>query len=481
MNNHIRVWKPISGLENPKELSIPELRSLFKIWNELKEQLRGNDLYEEFLNKWARRWSIETGILERIYDITRGTTEMLIEQGFDASLIAHGETDRDSEAVVDFLNDHFEAHEFLMDFIGGTRLLSVSFIRELHCLIVRHQNMTIGINGQGSRITVPLIKGEWKKQPNNPTRADGSIVIYCPPEQTASEMDNLIRFYREIPVEYPEIRAAWLHHRFTQIHPFQDGNGRVARCLANIDFIKSGGFPIIVQREERSVYLDALEEADEGSLFKLIKLFARLQKNAFLQAISISQETISKDSALETILDAAERRIETRKRTRREQTDEIAAEIQVRTTSFLEEQGKIIEQRLKNVLLSLRINVMKSQFSEMHYYRRQIFEIAKCFNYWIDFRESRYWVKMAVRDGNNSNFVVILHQVGRPSQGTGVAISFIEFLDTEDDAEEINFISCSTEPYLFTWQDKYDEIEGQFTEWLNQSFLAAMTEWQKRL
>ena len=36
----------------------------------------------------------------------------------------------------------------------------------------------------------------------------------------------------------PEVEAAWLHHRFTQIHPFQDGNGRIARALATLIFVK---------------------------------------------------------------------------------------------------------------------------------------------------------------------------------------------------------------------------------------------------
>ena len=37
-----------------------------------------------------------------------------------------------------------------------------------------------------------------------------------------------------------EVEAAWLHHRFTQIHPFEDGNGRVARALASLVFIPDG-------------------------------------------------------------------------------------------------------------------------------------------------------------------------------------------------------------------------------------------------
>lgn len=50
----------------------------------------------------------------------------------------------------------------------------------------------------------------------------------------------------------PEVEAAWLHHRFTQIHPFQDGNGRIARLLASLVFIKAGWFPLVVTRDDRA-------------------------------------------------------------------------------------------------------------------------------------------------------------------------------------------------------------------------------------
>jgi Fic family protein len=46
----------------------------------------------------------------------------------------------------------------------------------------------------------------------------------------AAEMDKLVELHREHRAAgvAPEVESAWLHHRFTQIHPFQDGNGRVA-------------------------------------------------------------------------------------------------------------------------------------------------------------------------------------------------------------------------------------------------------------
>ena len=140
----------------------------------------------------------------------------------------------------------------------------------------------------GEKIEVPLERGVYKTLPNNPNIFDGSIHEYCPPEHVASEMDRLIQWHekhlrREIP---PEVEAAWLNHRFTQIHPFQDGNGRVARAIASLIFIKAGWFPLIVSADEKSTYLDALEEAGfRKSLETLVSRFSGVQKRLFVVAL----------------------------------------------------------------------------------------------------------------------------------------------------------------------------------------------------
>jgi len=77
-------------------------------------------------------------------------------------------------------------------------------------------------------------------------------------------MDRLIAMHLEhdqqgVP---PEIEAAWLRHRFSQIHPFQDGNGRVARALASLVFIKAGSFPLTVTGDDRNRYIGCLQIAD---------------------------------------------------------------------------------------------------------------------------------------------------------------------------------------------------------------------------
>ena len=112
----------------------------------------------------------------------------------------------------------------------------------------------------GDLFEAELVKGQYKKRPNNPTRPDGSIHQYCPPEHVDSEMERLIELHAQhvsqgVPVE---VQSAWLHPRFAQIHPYQDGNGRVARALASLAFIKAGWFPIVVTRDDRTRYIDAL-------------------------------------------------------------------------------------------------------------------------------------------------------------------------------------------------------------------------------
>jgi Fic family protein len=154
---------------------------------------------------------------------------------------------------------------------------------------MKHQNTITVFDEAGNAFETELRKGDYKILRNNPSREDGSIHEYCPPEHVSSEMDRLVAFHAqhtEIGVR-PEIEAAWLHHAFTQIHPFQDGNGRVARALASLVFIKAGLFPLLVTREDRVPYISALEQADAGNLEQLVKEFSTLQKRLLTKAIGL--------------------------------------------------------------------------------------------------------------------------------------------------------------------------------------------------
>lgn len=276
-----------------QNLAASELPPLVTVWNEQASRLRQSGEFRLFNEKLRREIAIETGIIERLYTIDRGTTRLLIEQGIKEALIPHGTTDRPVGQVVSLIRDQEAAIKGLFDFVGGQRTLSTSYIKQLHQLLTQSQNSTEALNtSTGQIVSVSLISGDWKRRPNNPLRQDGTVHQYCPPEQVASEMDRLVVMHnrhREQKVA-PEVESAWLHHRFTQIHPFQDGNGRVARCLASLVFIQAGYFPLVLTRDDRADYINALEIADEENLSALVTLFASRQRRTFLRSLSLSEQ-----------------------------------------------------------------------------------------------------------------------------------------------------------------------------------------------
>lgn len=170
----------------------------------------------------------------------------MVEQGFDEALLAHGQTDLPARDLMAMPRSHGDALDGLVALVRGDRPLSTSDIRELHAVLTRAQPSVHAVDGLGRAVKTEVLRGEWKRWPNNPRREDGTAFLYCPPEQLPGPMEELVRQHAERDRRPLEVQAAWLHHRFTQIHPFQDGNGRVARALANLVFLRAGLFPLVV-------------------------------------------------------------------------------------------------------------------------------------------------------------------------------------------------------------------------------------------
>jgi len=297
-------WQPIAGLPaDPKTLTDGELESLRRVWASQKKELIESGALDEFEKRLRREWAIETGVIENVYTLDRGVTRTLIEKGIDAALIPYGATNRDSTLVARIIQDHYDALEGMFDFIGGIRQLSTGYIKELHAALLRNQDTYAVVDQVGRAFEQRLEKGQYKTEPNSPIRPDGLVHEYCPPEHVASEMDRLVAMHsnhdaRGVPVE---VEAAWFHHRFAQIHPFADGNGRVARAIASLVFIKADWFPLVVKRDDWSRYVENLEKADQGDLRPLVTMFVEAQRNALILASEAAYDIRPISSANEAI------------------------------------------------------------------------------------------------------------------------------------------------------------------------------------
>lgn len=97
---------------------------------------------------------------------------------------------------------------------------------------------------------------------------NGNVIIsgasFIPPDyiHVPEQMSGLIEWYNnEGQNLHPVDRAAQLHTRFVEIHPFIDGNGRTARLLLNLELMRNGYTPAIITKEERLDYYASLEKA----------------------------------------------------------------------------------------------------------------------------------------------------------------------------------------------------------------------------
>ena len=95
------------------------------------------------------------------------------------------------------------------------------------------------------------------------------------------QLDLLLELYDEYrDAHHPLLVGAWLHHRFMQIHPFADGNGRTGRMLLNWHLRRADWLPISVHRKDRDRYLDAMDRADAGDLSVLTNFLIAMNRKA---------------------------------------------------------------------------------------------------------------------------------------------------------------------------------------------------------
>jgi len=138
--------------------------------------------------------------------------------------------------------------------------LSLDFILKVHEFIQR--NIDDETAGMFRRAQIFIKGSKWEPPPA---------------EVVDIEMDELLKWYNENKKRlHPFELAGLLHHKFLQIHPFIDGNGRVGREIMNF-ILHRNGFPLlIIPAESRQEYMERMAEADDGDLRSLLEFFVKV-------------------------------------------------------------------------------------------------------------------------------------------------------------------------------------------------------------
>jgi len=468
-------WKEISDLpQDVDSLRDRELESLFDVWNKDENRLDAERM--RVLNSQiAREWAIETGIVENVYSLDRGITQTLIRRGIDAAYIPHDASNLDPELVARIIQSHADALEGLFAFIRGERVLSTGYIKELHAALLRHQETIVVFDQFGNPFETKLERGAYKSAPNNPLRPDGTSHEYCPPEHVASEMDRLIQLHREhdergIP---PHIEAAWLHHAFTQIHPFQDGNGRVARALATLVFIKRMFFPLVVTRDDHERYIDALELADRGDLSHLVRLFSQIQKRAFTKAITMAVDVKPVKSVEEAVAATRDmlvnlgRIIPTQYLAAKQTAEALANQTSGRLNSVTS--GLNNEIARVNGSFSFSTGVLGSPPVD------ELRAIAEKLQYDPNANDYQQSIVASLTSSRvTSRIVVSFHSVGVSFRGLVAAVAYFQTGDNPP-------IPLSEDIFRISYQEPRNDVQLRYTPWLEECLIKGLAEWRRTL
>lgn len=174
------------------------------------------------------------------------------------------------------IKGHNEAIGFMLQLIKEDRPLSESDIKDLHKIILVEPYYSTTASPQGIEFQKEIKVGQYKTSPNHVKTVSGDIHYYTNPEEVAFEMNNLQEWYRNAEEQnlHPVVMSALFHHKFTSIHPFDDGNGRLARILSNFILLKHHYPVLVIKNKEKIQYYAALNIADNGIYEDLVKLFA---------------------------------------------------------------------------------------------------------------------------------------------------------------------------------------------------------------
>ena len=202
--------------------------------------------------------------------LTLGETRSLILHG----LTARGKPMRDHIDI----EGHDEAVKAIEEAIKDDQALNEVFIRNLHRILLKQSYDADAETPDGRRVKRTISVGDYKTTPNHVKTSTGETYYFTPPEQVKPAMSDLMDWCKakEREVEHPVIIAATFHYRFVRIHPFDDGNGRMARLLMNMLLIKHGYTVALIRRENRDEYFSELEQADKTEhLIDFIDYIAR--------------------------------------------------------------------------------------------------------------------------------------------------------------------------------------------------------------
>jgi cell filamentation protein, protein adenylyltransferase len=222
-----------------------------------------NKLREHMIIEWTYNSDAIEG-----NSLTLKETKLVLEDGLTIS----GKSLREHLETI----NHKEAIEFVEDLVQKNTKINAHAIRQIHSLILskidddeagKYRNLKVYISGSKyvfpEAIEVPALMSDFDKWLKGKNRKQ-----------------NIIEY------------AAEAHFKLVDIHPFVDGNGRTARLLMNLIFMKYGFPPAVVLKIDRKRYYNCLEKAHRGNLSDFYNFIGRSLERSLTMWLELMKPVI---------------------------------------------------------------------------------------------------------------------------------------------------------------------------------------------
>jgi len=210
-----------------------------------------NDLRLALLAQLRDLWTHNSTALEG-NTLTLGETAFILSEGLTVS----GKSLREHQEVA----GHARAIELLYELLKQNKPITE------HNLFALHQAVQTSIV-----IDIYQPIGAWKCEPNGTYALTSdnkqTFIDYATPADVPTLMTQCLAMLNTALNKTLDVKMALaiysdLHLAFVRIHPFADGNGRMARLIANLPVLKSGFPPILIDRNRRREYLLSISAYD---------------------------------------------------------------------------------------------------------------------------------------------------------------------------------------------------------------------------
>ncbi len=171
------------------------------------------------------------------------------------------------------LKDHIEvkndaeAFDLMIEFANAKKEISQEIIQQIH-----------------EKVTKGILESSGIYRTEN-VRITGSKTTPPSFSKIIRLMQDYISNIRKLKL-HPIKNAAFIHYELVFIHPFLDGNGRVARLITNLYLISQGYPPIVLKKEDRGKYYRGLQRADNGDLSPLASFISQAVNEALITYLS---------------------------------------------------------------------------------------------------------------------------------------------------------------------------------------------------